>query len=372
MSKLRPRQCVLEKGSSGYGFHLHGEKGKTGQFIRLVEPDTPASAAGLLAGDLLAFVNGESVEGESHQQVVARIRATAEALELIVVDSETAELLKKQNLQCRKEFVTEGIPLPGGDSDSEHGDTQSNGTPRERTPAPPENGDVASERSERLSVSSSTKERGGLRPRLCYMQKGSSGYGFNLHSEKSRPGQFIRAVDDGSPAQRAGLKPQDKILQVNGVSVKDMQHSEVVAAIKAGGEETSLLVVDAETEEFFKMCDVLPTEEHLSGALPEPKRAAAEERRSVTQLCHRMMPFVCQPHTISMSPQVAAEVKPKVSVSSSASSASSNASLQGPGSSEPLPSSTLTLLPLSLTPLSAPVCHVDLVFTFETQIPVDS
>ena len=49
------------------------------------------------------------------------------------------------------------------------------------------------------------------------------------------------------------------------MSVKDMQHSEVVAAIKAGGEETSLLVVDAETEEFFKMCDVLPTEEHLSG-----------------------------------------------------------------------------------------------------------
>lgn len=157
MSKLRPRQCVLEKGSSGYGFHLHGEKGKTGQFIRLVEPDTPASAAGLLAGDLLAFVNGESVEGESHQQVVARIRATAEALELIVVDSETAELLKKQNLQCRKEFVTEGIPLPGGDSDSEHGDTQSNGTARECTPAPPDNVDAASERSERLSVSSSTK-----------------------------------------------------------------------------------------------------------------------------------------------------------------------------------------------------------------------
>ncbi|XP_034063850.1 Na(+)/H(+) exchange regulatory cofactor NHE-RF1-like isoform X2 [Gymnodraco acuticeps] len=145
------------------------------------------------------------------------------------------------------------------------------------------------------------------------MQKGSSGYGFNLHSEKSRPGQFIRAVDDGSPAQQAGLKPQDKILQVNGVSVKDMQHSEVVAAIKAGGEETSLLVVDAETEEFFKMCDVLPTEEHLSGALPEPKRAAEEEE------------------------EVAAEVKPKVSVSSSASSVSSNASLQGLGSSEPPP-----------------------------------
>lgn len=53
--------------------------------------------------------------------------------------------------------------------------------------------------------------------------------------------------------------------QVNGLSVVHMQHSEVVAAIKAGGAETKLLVVDAETEEFFKRCNVLPTEEHVTG-----------------------------------------------------------------------------------------------------------
>lgn len=57
-------------------------------------------------------------------------------------------------------------------------------------------------------------ERDGPRPRLCHMKKGSGGYGFNLHSEKNKPGQFIRAVDEGSPAQRAGLRPQDKIIQV--------------------------------------------------------------------------------------------------------------------------------------------------------------
>ncbi|XP_036936390.1 Na(+)/H(+) exchange regulatory cofactor NHE-RF1a [Acanthopagrus latus] len=282
MSNLRPRLCVLEKESSGYGFHLHGEKGKTGQFIRLVEPDTPASAAGLLAGDRLVFVNGESVEGESHQQVVARIRATNGALELIVVDPATAELLQKHNLLCRKEFVTEGIPLPGQDSDSDRGDAQSNGTPRESTPVPRENGDASSERSGRLSVSSSTKEeRAGPRPRLCHMKRGPSGYGFNLHSEKSKPGQFIRAVDEDSPAQRAGLRPQDKIIQVNRVSVIGMQHSEVVAAIKAGGDETTMLVVDAETDEFFKRCNVLPTEEHVTGPLPEPASERASEEEAV-------------------------------------------------------------------------------------------
>lgn len=52
---------------------------------------------------------------------------------------------------------------------------------------------------------------------------------------------------------------------MNGESVIGMQHSEVVAAIKAGGDEAKLLVVDAETEEFFKRCNVLPTEEHITG-----------------------------------------------------------------------------------------------------------
>lgn len=157
MTNLRPRLCVLENGDGSYGFHLHTEKGKSGQFIRLVEPDTPASASGLLVGDRLMFVNGENVEDESHQQVVARIRATSVALELIVVDADTAELLNKHNLKCQKEFVTEGIFLPDRDSVSERGDAESNSTPKELTPLQRENGDTSSENSRNVSVISSTE-----------------------------------------------------------------------------------------------------------------------------------------------------------------------------------------------------------------------
>lgn len=53
-----------------------------------------------------------------------------------------------------------------------------------------------------------------LRPRLCVIQRGANGYGFNLHSERARPGQYIRAVDEDSPAERAGLQPRDRIVQV--------------------------------------------------------------------------------------------------------------------------------------------------------------
>lgn len=80
----------------------------------------------------------------------------------------------------------------------------------------------------------------------------------------------MRAVDPDSPAEAAGLRAQDRIVEVNGMSVEGKQHADVVAAIKAGGDETKLLVVGVLADEFFKKCRVVPSEAHLAGPLPEP------------------------------------------------------------------------------------------------------
>ncbi|NXR45375.1 NHRF1 protein, partial [Hippolais icterina] len=231
------RLCRLERGPDGYGFHLHGEKGKPGQFIRLVEAGSPAEQSGLRPGDRLLEVDGENVERESHQQVVERIRAAAGAVSLLVVDSTAEDQLPKR---------------AGGDAEPPAIGGQVASVPAE--PAAPESFPLQEE----------------LRPRLCHMKKGPDGYGFNLHSDKSRPGQYVRAVDPGSPAEAAGLAPQDRIIEVNGVCMEGKQHSDVVAAIKASGDETRLLVVDVLTDEFFKKCKVVPSEQHLTGPLPEP------------------------------------------------------------------------------------------------------
>ncbi|NWS28648.1 NHRF1 protein, partial [Polioptila caerulea] len=231
------RLCRLERGPDGYGFHLHGEKGKPGQFIRLVEAGSPAEQSGLRAGDRLLEVDGENVERESHQQVVERIRAAAGAVSLLVVDSTAEDQLPKRSGTGAEP------PVVGGQA-----------APAEPAAREPSGGD----------------QREELRPRLCHMKKGPDGYGFNLHSDKSRPGQYVRAVDPGSPAEAAGLAPQDRIIEVNGVCMEGKQHSDVVTAIKASGDETRLLVVDVLTDEFFKKCKVVPSEQHLKGPLPEP------------------------------------------------------------------------------------------------------
>uniref|UniRef100_A0A8C1X945 Na(+)/H(+) exchange regulatory cofactor NHE-RF n=1 Tax=Cyprinus carpio TaxID=7962 RepID=A0A8C1X945_CYPCA len=320
---LRPRLCVLEKGENGYGFHLHGEKGKSGQFIRLVEPDSPAELSGLRAGDRLVFVNGERVESDSHRQVVARILASAGSLELVVVDADTDQLLKKHELKCLKEFVTEGIPVPECGDDEISGEVMRDDTPP--PPVPKRNGEIIPVHIPavdklRTSVSSETDLKTQLRPRLCVIEKGPNGFGFNLHSEKSRPGQYISAIDDDSPAQRSGLKLKDRIIQVSGVSVEKKQHAEVVAAIKAGDDSTTLLVVDPDTDAFFKKCRVTPTAEHLTGPLPEPVVNGDME--------NKVNGNVAKEDALKDS---------KLSISPSPSNASSNASLTTPPTGTPPP-----------------------------------
>lgn len=82
-------------------------------------------------------------------------------------------------------------------------------------------------------------------PRLCHVRKvpNFDGYGFNLHAEKGKPGQYIGKVDEGSPAEAAGLRRGDRILEVNGQSISGETHKQVVARIKQRPDEAELLVV---------------------------------------------------------------------------------------------------------------------------------
>lgn len=86
--------------------------------------------------------------------------------------------------------------------------------------------------------------------RFCHIVKWEhfDGYGFNLHAEKGKPGQYIGKVDEGSPAEAAGLRQGDRILEVNGESIANKTHKQVVELIKTLPNETKLLVVDPDEE----------------------------------------------------------------------------------------------------------------------------
>nr|XP_027224846.1 Na(+)/H(+) exchange regulatory cofactor NHE-RF1-like isoform X2 [Penaeus vannamei] len=96
-------------------------------------------------------------------------------------------------------------------------------------------------------------------PRLCIITKWPDfeGYGFNLHAEKSKPGQYIGKVDAASPAELAGLLEGDRIVEVNGVNIANENHKQVVQRIKAVSNETRLLVLDAEADKYYKAKNIV-------------------------------------------------------------------------------------------------------------------
>ena len=90
-------------------------------------------------------------------------------------------------------------------------------------------------------------------PRLVVMKRGEGGYGFNLHGERNvQAGQTISAVDDGSEAQKAGLRVGDKVVEVNGTNVEKVSHGDVVKRIKMNPNEVCMLVIDHITDAYLK------------------------------------------------------------------------------------------------------------------------
>nr|XP_049575326.1 Na(+)/H(+) exchange regulatory cofactor NHE-RF2 [Syngnathus scovelli] len=135
-----------------------------------------------------------------------------------------------------------------------------------------------------LQIEASPEPSTELLPRLCHLVKGETGYGFNLHSNKAKGGQFVRSVDPHSPAERADVRPGDRLVEVNGVNIEGLKHSDVVAFIKAEEREVRLLLVDQETDELFHRLGITPTARHvyMDESATEPASSAASSAPSPT------------------------------------------------------------------------------------------
>ncbi|KAM9314121.1 Na(+)/H(+) exchange regulatory cofactor NHE-RF2 [Pholidichthys leucotaenia] len=344
-SELRPRMCFLMKGDHGYGFHLHGERSRGGQFIRKVEPGSPADLGGLRPGDRVVEVNGENVEKEAHHQVVNRIQEVPHRTRLLVVDRVTDEFLYSHGLACTEDLAIEMGTLSPRTS---RGPTPSV-SPRQNSPMPPSlthvfnfqavespTRMVTQGKVSRSSVTSSTttdaelqiepspEPRVELLPRLCHLVKGEQGYGFNLHSDKKKRGQFVRAVDPGSPAESAGVRAGDRILEVNDVTTQGLRHSEVVALIRKGEEEVRLLVVDAETDKLFSRLGITPAISHIKEVYVDDIDAESEQPTPspTVELPSRDTPII----NVTMDNSPITKLSPKARAHGSSASQSSRSS----------------------------------------------
>ena len=84
----------------------------------------------------------------------------------------------------------------------------------------------------------------------------NEGYGFFLQDQD---GHYLNSIGPGEPADLAGVKNNDRIVEINGKNVESYSHAEVVEAIRQSGDKVSFLIVDPDTDAHFKAKGVLIT-----------------------------------------------------------------------------------------------------------------
>uniref|UniRef100_A0A4W3ISM8 PDZ domain containing 1 n=1 Tax=Callorhinchus milii TaxID=7868 RepID=A0A4W3ISM8_CALMI len=211
---IQPRICKLTKQEGqAFGFFLRVEKDTDGHLIRSIVKESPAEQAGMRDGDRVLRVNDTFVDKDDHHQVVEKIKTYGNQVTFVVLDDvsyvnakkQGSDLIEISNLNSK--FIQPVI----------------NGV----------NGKTA-------------------QPKLCYLVKESSGYGFSLKSTEGIPGLFITEVSSIGVAAEAGVQLNDRLIELNGENVENFTHEQVVSKIKGAEDYIVLLLVDEESDKYFK------------------------------------------------------------------------------------------------------------------------
>ena len=72
------------------------------------------------------------------------------------------------------------------------------------------------------------------KPRLCHLSRSDlkQEFGFNLFKRRDVEGQFVGGVESGSAAHQAGLREEDRVVELDGDNIENKSHKKLVKKIK--------------------------------------------------------------------------------------------------------------------------------------------
>ncbi|XP_076015319.1 Na(+)/H(+) exchange regulatory cofactor NHE-RF3 [Genypterus blacodes] len=102
---LKPKLCRMEKAACGYGFHLNGIQGLSGQSITQVVRGGAADRAGLEDEDVVVEVNWVNVEKSMHEEVVLMIRNSGDSLVMLVAQKSVYDQLVAKGVSITPQLL---------------------------------------------------------------------------------------------------------------------------------------------------------------------------------------------------------------------------------------------------------------------------
>uniref|UniRef100_A0A8C8JJ92 Membrane-associated guanylate kinase, WW and PDZ domain-containing protein 1 n=1 Tax=Oncorhynchus tshawytscha TaxID=74940 RepID=A0A8C8JJ92_ONCTS len=259
---FQEQDIFLWRKDTGYGFRILGgnEPGEPIYIGHIVKYGAADEDGRLRSGDELICVDGTAVVGKSHQLVVQLMQQAAKQGHV--------------NLTVRRKTGYGGSKgegeVPPSPASSHHSSTQAPSlTEEKRTPQGSQNSlnTVSSGSGSTSGIGSggggggsgSTVVNTALQPYDVEIRRGENeGFGFVIVSSVSRPESGttfagnacvamphkIGRIIEGSPADRCGkLKVGDRILAVNGCSITNKSHSDIVNLIKEAGNTVTLRII---------------------------------------------------------------------------------------------------------------------------------
>jgi len=240
--KNRPFMFRIMKAKGGYGFYMWHDT--DGHYVENVTAKSPADKAGLRAGDRILEINGVNIEQENSEDVFYRIKACHNMVTLLAVDAKTFGLIRKNRLSLdtmKAELGFSGYKDWIGRK---------------------QKGEQIDDKGRKVEVTYKTAD--------LYISKdkniGDDTWGFHLanqmsfmgnEDEETTGGHVIHWVEKAGPADYAGLRDGDKVLEINDIDVVKMEYDDVMHMLNNIEEDELKVKIEYEdVEEQIKPRDV--------------------------------------------------------------------------------------------------------------------
>ncbi|XP_060766192.1 membrane-associated guanylate kinase, WW and PDZ domain-containing protein 1b [Neoarius graeffei] len=301
------QDIFLWRKDTGFGFRILGgnEPGEPIYIGHIVKYGAADEDGRLRSGDELICVDGTAVVGKSHQLVVQLMQQAAKQGHVnLTVRRKTGYGVAKVDGE-----------VPPSPASSHHSSTQAASlTEDKRTPQGSQNSlnTVSSGSGSTSGIGSGGGGGGGgnssvvpsaIQPYDVEIRRGENeGFGFVIVSSVSRPDagttfagntcvampHKIGRIIEGSPADRCGkLKVGDRILAVNGCSITNKSHSDIVNLIKEAGNTVTLHIIPGDESSNAalltnaeKIATITTTHTPQQQAAPEPRNNTKPKQES--------------------------------------------------------------------------------------------